>query len=442
MSINQKSKATKVCLLVVIALIIAVAAHISFAPSQPEQVAKQETQEQPAAVISATVEVSDDTLETSQSSIVPIVEPVVEVFKGKIEKGATASTILNKWLSKAEVYQLAKAADKSFRLTKLRRGRPYRVITTDGEFTRFEYEIDNDQYLSVAKAEEGFVAERKDIQYDVITERVTGVIKSSLYEAMTDSGEKAALAVRMGDIFGWEIDFIRDIRKNDSFTVVVEKRYRDGAFKGYGNILAAKFVNQGTPFEGYYLKDKDGFTQYYTAEGKNLRRAFLKAPLKFTRISSKYTKRRLHPILKTYRPHNGIDYAAPRGTPVSAIGNGKVIKVTRSRAAGKYVKIRHSNGYESSYLHLNRFAKGLKVGKKVKQGQVIAYVGSTGLSTGPHLDFRMKKNGKYINPAKATNPRAPKATANQLDILKEKVKLLYPEKNTAENVSKKAENAA
>jgi len=440
MSIQKKINAKKVCLLVVAVVLFVATAYLSLTPAQNEQTAQNGIE---STTPVATSEVSPEALVASATQVepAPIPQPVVDVFSGKIGKGATASTILNKWLSKAEVYRLASATDKAFRLTKLRRGRPYRVVTTDGEFTRFEYEIDNDQYLSVAKTEDGFAAERKDIKYDIITERVNGVITSSLYEALTATGEKASLAVRIGDIFGWEIDFIRDIRKNDNFTVVVEKRFRDGKFQGYGDILAARFVNQGNEHEGYYMKDKDGFTQYYTAEGKNLRRAFLKAPLKFSRISSKYTNRRLHPILKTYRPHNGIDYAAPRGTPVSAIGNGKVIKVARSRAAGKYVKIRHSNGYESAYLHLNRFAKGMKVGKKVKQGQTIAYVGSTGLSTGPHLDFRMRKNGKYINPARATNPRAPKATKAQLVILKEKVKLLNPSK-TAQTPKQVVEKAA
>jgi murein DD-endopeptidase MepM/ murein hydrolase activator NlpD len=440
MSIQQKMNTKKVCLLVVAVVSVVATAYLSLTPTQNEQTAQNGIE---STTPVATSEVSPEALVASATLVdpKPIPQPVVDVFSGKIGKGATASTILNKWLSKAEVYELASATDKAFRLTKLRRGRPYRVVTTDGEFTRFEYEIDNDQYLSVAKTEDGFAAERKDIKYDIITERVSGVITSSLYEALTATGEQASLAVRIGDIFGWEIDFIRDIRKNDNFTVVVEKRFRDGKFQGYGDILAARFVNQGNEHEGYYLKDKDGFTQYYTAEGKNLRRAFLKAPLKFTRISSKYTKSRLHPILKTYRPHTGIDYAAPRGTPVSAIGNGQVIKIARSRGAGKYVKIRHSNGYESAYLHLNRFAKGLKVGKKVKQGQTIAYVGSTGLSTGPHLDFRMRKNGKYINPARATNPRAPKATKEQIAILKEKVKLLNPSK-TAETPKQVVEKAA
>ena len=431
MSTQQKKNMKKYGLVAAAAFIGIAALCMVMNQSQPEQTAQNESSRLVADTTSnnATTQAPED---AQASTPAPEPQPVVEVIEGTIAKGSTCSSILNTWLSKAEVYQLANAADKAFRLSKIRRGRPYRVITTDGEFTRFEYEIDADQYLSVAKSDQGFSAERVAIEYDIQAVRVDGTITSSLYEALAASGENAGLAVRIGDIFGWEIDFIRDIRKNDSFSVVVEKRYRDGEFKGYGNILAASFTNQGTIHEGYYLKDKDGFTQYYTAEGKNLRRAFLKAPLKFTRISSKYTKRRLHPILKTYRPHNGVDYAAPRGTPVSAIGNGKVIKVSRSKGAGKYVKIRHSNGYESAYLHLNRFARGLKVGKKVKQGQVIAYVGSTGLSTGPHLDFRMKKNGKYINPVKATNPRAPKATKEQLVLLKEKVRLLHPEKKTAD----------
>ncbi|MEZ0575688.1 peptidoglycan DD-metalloendopeptidase family protein [Halodesulfovibrio aestuarii] len=445
MYIQQKINKKRVSLAIVTAILVAFTAYVSLTPSQSTQTAQNETKSttsvatsnaSPKALIaSATHQIQ------SSTEPEPDPQPVVKVFSGKIGKGETASTLLNKWLTKAEVYELASTTKKTFRLTKIRRGRPFRVTTIDGDFTQFEYEIDNDQCLSVTKSDDGFVAKCKDIKYDITTERIHGVINSNLYEAIANAGEKAALAARIGDIFGWEIDFIRDIRKNDNFTVVVEKRFREGKFQGYGKILAARFVNQGNAHEGYYMKDKDGFTQYYTAEGKNLRRAFLKAPLKFSRISSKFSKHRLHPVLKTYRPHNGIDYAAPRGTPVSAIGNGKVIKIARSKAAGKYVKIRHSNGYESGYLHLSRFAKGLRVGKKVKQGQTIAYVGATGLATGPHLDFRMKKNGKYINPAKAINPRAPKATKAQIAILKEKVKLLDPVKDTAQTPNQAVDNA-
>jgi hypothetical protein len=245
MSIQQKINVKKVCLLVVAVVLVVATAYLSLTPSQNEQTAQNEIE---STTPVATSEVTPEALVASATQVqakpepAPIPQPVVDVFSGKIGKGATASTILNKWLSKADVYQLASATDKAFRLTKLRRGRPYRVVTTDGEFTRFEYEIDNDQYLSVAKTEDGFAAERKDIKYDVITERVYGVITSSLYEALTATGEKASLAVRIGDIFGWEIDFIRDIRKNDNFTVVVEKRFREGKFQGYGDILAARFV--------------------------------------------------------------------------------------------------------------------------------------------------------------------------------------------------------
>jgi murein DD-endopeptidase MepM/ murein hydrolase activator NlpD len=196
--------------------------------------------------------------------------------------------------------------------------------------------------------------------------------------------------------------------------VVVEKRYREGEFKGYGRILAARFVNQDTPYEGFLLED-GGRGEYYTADGKSLRKAFLKAPLDFRRISSGYSNARLHPVLNIVRPHHGIDYAAPTGTPIKAIGSGTVVAVARTKAAGKYVKIRHMNGYESAYLHMSRYARGIRSGQKVAQGQVIGYVGATGYATGPHLDFRMKRYGKYLNPSRVTNPRSQPVSRERMD---------------------------
>lgn len=330
--------------------------------------------------------------------------PMVDVVEEKIRRGQTASSLLSEFMSPAEIYDLNKRSKKVYPLSRMRAGRPYRIVTSDGQLQRFEYEISGDAMLVVAMGGAGWDVLKEPILYDTETKLVRGRIDSSLFGAVSEAGEKPALAVRLSEIFAWDIDFIRDIRKGDSFTAVVEKRFRDGEFAGYGKIEAARFVNQGDTFNGFLFADKNGREAYYDEKGRSLRKAFLKAPLNFSRISSGFNLRRLHPILKIRRPHPGIDYAAPRGTPVKAVGDGIIIRKGWDNGGGNYLKIRHNSVYETTYMHLRGFAKGMRKGKRVSQGQVIAYVGSTGMSTGPHLDFRMKRNGSYVNPRRIKSP--------------------------------------
>jgi murein DD-endopeptidase MepM/ murein hydrolase activator NlpD len=229
---------------------------------------------------------------------------------------------------------------------------------------------------------------------------VRGTIESSLFEAVTSTGESEVLAMNLADIFAWDIDFILDIRQGDSFQALVEKRYREGQPAGYGRILAAEFTNQGTTFQAFLYQDGDRRADYYDSEGQSLRKAFLKAPLSFSRISSGFTTRRFHPITKTWKAHPAIDYAAPTGTPIKSVGDGVIIKKGYTSGNGNYIKIRHNSSYETMYLHMKGFAKNISQGKRVAQGQTIGYVGSTGLATGPHLCFRMFKNGSPVNPAR------------------------------------------
>jgi murein DD-endopeptidase MepM/ murein hydrolase activator NlpD len=335
------------------------------------------------------------------------VEQVAEqVNRGVVGRGDTAAALLSDYLTSGEIHAINYESRKIFPLRRIRAGQPFAIALHEDRLERFTYEISPEEKLVVERTPEGFSVSRAPIVYDTAIMRVDGKIQSSLYESIADIGEDPELAVRLAGIFAWEIDFIRDIRNGDSYKALVEKRYRNGKFAGYGKILAAEFVNQKDPYKAFLFKDKHGRQAYYDEKGHNLRKAFLKAPLDFRRVSSGYSNRRLHPILKIWRPHHGIDYAARRGTPVKAVGDGVVTRATRTRAAGKYVTIRHPNGYSSSYLHLNGFARGIKKGVKVSQGKVIGYVGSTGLSTGPHLDFRMKHGKKYVNPRRIKNPSA------------------------------------
>ena len=348
----------------------------------------------------------------------PLVEPEVEeepgIHRGVISSGDTAGVLLQEWLPSEEVHSLVDACKNVYSLGMLRAGQPYMVYREGEEFSRFEYEIDTDRRLVVCREDARWVATVEKIHYEILLEKVEGSISSSMFQTMSDIGESPLLAVRLAEIFAWEINFIRDIQPDDSFRALVEKRYRDGEFKGYGRMLAAEFVNKGSKYEAYLYKDSFGNAAYFNAAGNSLKRAFLKAPLSFSRISSRFNLRRMHPILNTVRAHPAIDYAAPTGTPVKAIGSGVVTYRGWGKGAGNYISLKHANGYESMYLHLSGFAKNLQKGGRVRQGDVIGYVGSTGYSTGPHLDFRMKKNGQFINPEKTLSPRDESVPTNQL----------------------------
>lgn len=332
------------------------------------------------------------------------IDPFV-VAQETVQRGDTAGDILQPFLSQAEIQAFADACEKVFSLRRLRQGRPYTLVSKEDALVSFTYEIDADQKLIVERQEGRFIARLETIHYDVQEVQVQGSITSHLFQAVGAAGETPALAIAMADIFAWEINFIRDLRPGDTFRLLVEKRYRDGEFKGYGRVLAAEFVNQGKTYEAFCYRDAEGFPHYYTSRGESVKRAFLKAPLSFTRISSTFSPKRLHPVLNVWRAHPGIDYAAPKGTPIKAVGSGTVTFKGWGKGAGNYIAIRHNNNFETMYLHLSAFARGLAAGKKVQQGEVIGFVGSTGYSTGPHLDFRMKKDGQYINPLKMVSPR-------------------------------------
>lgn len=326
--------------------------------------------------------------------------------KNTIQNGDTISRLLGGILQPQEILSMVATCDNVFSLRKIAVGHPYSIIKKNGNFEKFTYEINQDDQLVVTKSGDAFSSSCVPISYDLKPTVIDGVIQSSLFAAVSEAGEEDALAYRLADMFAWDIDFIRDIRKRDSFRVLVEKRYRDGKFAGYGHIKAAEFVNQDKVHRGFLFEDAEGRSFHYDKNGKSLRKAFLKAPLNFRRISSNYSMHRLHPVHHVYRKHPAIDYAAATGTPVWAVGDGTVTHVGWKGAAGRMIKLRHGGMYETYYLHLSRYAKGLKVGDRVRQGQVIGFVGMSGTATGPHLDFRMKKHGQYVNPMKVSTPSA------------------------------------
>jgi len=336
--------------------------------------------------------------------IPPAPQPITT--RSVIQPGETLTSLLGAWLDPLQIHDVEQSSRKIFPLSRIAAGRPYTITTLDGKLLQFAYDISSDeQYLLLVEGDK-LQTVRQPIPYTIESDLVEGTISSSLFEAVEQIGEGAELAIELANIFAWDIDFIRDIREGDSFRALVEKRYREGEPAGYGHILAAEFVNQGELYQGIRYQDGDRPASYYDAEGRNLRKAFLKAPLSFTRISSGFTFKRFHPVTKTWKAHPAIDYAASRGTPIMSVGDGSIIKIGYTKYNGNYIKIRHNSSYETLYLHMKGFAKGMKYGKKVAQGEVIGYVGSTGLATGPHLCFRMYKNGSPVNPYRVKVPAA------------------------------------
>ena len=318
---------------------------------------------------------------------------------GKIKKGETLFDIFKKNnLEITELFELKQASDGIHKLKNVYPGRPYKAIIDDkSQICAFTYGIDDDNILNIIRTEAGFSASKETIEYEKKILYIRGIIQNNLIESMGDEKNNFLLALQLSDIFAWDIDFTTDLRKGDIFKIIVESCFLNNEFKKYRKILAAEFINNGQPYHAFRFKH-NGEVDYYDNEGKSLRRTFLKAPLSFSRISSYYSKRRLHPILKRYRSHLGIDYAAPSGTPVSAVGDGTIQFAGYKGQNGKLVIIRHPNSFRTYYLHLSKIKRGIRKGTRVKQGQIIGYVGSTGLSTGPHLDYRIKKHNRFVNP--------------------------------------------
>ena len=270
------------------------------------------------------------------------------------------------------------------------------------------------------------------IEHPVTTElrTFTGIVTNSLWESAINSGVEPQLVVNLTEIFAWQVDFNREVRPGDRWRLVVEEQFVKESSIGWGAIMAAEYINQDDTYTGIRFVKQDGHAEYFAPDGQSLRRMFLKSPIKFGRISSRFTNARFHPILKENRPHLGVDYAAPRGTPIRAVGDGTIVRIGWNGGSGKMIKIRHNSIYQTAYLHLNGYAKGLKRHSKVKQGQIIGYVGSTGLATGPHLHFSFYENGRYVDPLGRKFPSAdpvPESEQSAFRAMVENVMPLLPE---------------
>ncbi len=327
------------------------------------------------------------------------------VVTSKIRTNQNLSDILNSYGISAQMIDSISKINPDFNVRQIRAGNTYKLFLSKDSIPKlqyFVYEHSQLDYVMISLADTigVFVGQKPTV---VEKKMASGMIKTNLWDAMVENHINPMMSIELSEIYAWSIDFF-GLQKGDQFYVIYEERLLDSVSAGIERIHAALFNHQNKDFYAiYFVQDNEG--SYFDEDGNSLRKAFLKAPLKYNRISSRFSNNRYHPVLKIYRPHAGVDYAAPEGTPVYSIGDGFVVnKGYQTGGAGNYVKIKHNSVYVSQYAHLRGFAKDLKVGDHVSQGQLLGYVGHTGLATGPHLDFRVFKNGSPIDPLKMEAP--------------------------------------
>lgn len=343
---------------------------------------------------------------------------------GKVHGGQTLSHILGGMgVPALTVDRIDRAARPVYNMRGIRAGQPYTAFMEGDSLRHFVYEKNATDYVVISLLGDSITVYQDSKEVTLHRRKETAVIESSLWNAMTKENLPAALPAELEDIYGWSVDFF-GLQVCDSLTVIFDEKFIDTVRVGIGRIWGAEFRHAGKTYYAIPFK-QDGRVQYWDEHGNSLRKQLLKAPLKFTRISSKFSNSRMHPILKVRRPHHGVDYAAPAGTPVVAIADGTVtFKGWDKGGGGNTLKLKHANNLSSAYLHLQGFARGISAGSRVSQGQLIGYVGSTGRSTGPHLDFRLYKGGTAIDPLKApSEPVEPVSPANKaaFGIIRDKV---------------------
>jgi len=312
------------------------------------------------------------------------------------------ASLSERGVNHTSIMAMVKACKPYRNLRRVRGGDTFRIAMDEqGDIKRLCFDLkDGESFLAFEGLADGrFKVHQLSHPVERRTCSVSGSVSISLYESLSDVGAPTALASKMNDILGWDVDFRRDVRPGDTFSIIYEEVRRDSTFVRTGSILAMEYVNRGDAHRGFRYVDDEGRPGYYDETGRNLEKQLMRAPLEYSRVSSGFSYRRLHPVHKRYMPHLGVDYAAPVGTPVRAGGSGRVVDKAYNRSNGRYIKIQHTNqSYQTYYLHLSRYARGIENGTRVTQGQIIGYVGASGTATGPHLDYRVKKDGTFVNP--------------------------------------------
>jgi len=332
-----------------------------------------------------------------------------ERIRERFVKGKTFYEILAGYgLSALHIIRIDEAIKPFFNMSRARPGQIVDIWLNkkSGKVEKISLHLSPEKTLRIIRNGDDFLPSLTSPLKITIPTPISGGVSNSFYQSAIDRGIPSEVIMEIADILAWDIDFLVDIRPGDTFQVVLDRYYRQGKCIGHGKVLAIGFVNQKRVHESFYFTDSKGRSGYYDRKGRSLRKAFLKSPLRYSRISSYFSSRRFHPILKIYRPHHGIDYAAPTGTPVESVANGRISFIGWKSGYGRYIRIRHNHRYETGYGHFSKFAKGLKKGSRVRQGDVIGYVGSSGLSTGPHLDFSVSERGRFVDPLRIKSPPA------------------------------------
>ncbi|MDP3814776.1 peptidoglycan DD-metalloendopeptidase family protein [Pseudomonas sp.] len=367
--------------------------------------AEQQGEPQAAAALTLTKDNSPfaQTAESASKSAVPA-EPLTEVDPLhriiQVGNGDTLSTVFAKvGLPASTVHQVLSSSKEAKQLTRLKVGQELEFqLTADGQLESLHSKLSDLESIALAKTDKGFSFKRELVKPEVQTTYAHAVIDSSLFLSAKRAGLSHALTMDLANVFGYDIDFAMDIREGDEFELIYEEKVVNGKQVGTGNILSARFTNRGKTFSAVRYTNKQGNTSYYNANGESMRKAFIRTPVDFARISSRFSNGRRHPILNKIRAHKGVDYAAPRGTPIKAAGDGRIALAGRHGGYGNAVIIQHGQRYRTLYAHMQGFAKGVRNGANVKQGQIIGYIGTTGLSTGPHLHYEFQISGVHVDP--------------------------------------------
>ncbi|MGE8497699.1 MAG: peptidoglycan DD-metalloendopeptidase family protein [Pseudomonas sp.] len=332
-----------------------------------------------------------------------------------VANGDTLSTVFSKvGLSATTLHEVLNSSKEAKQLTRLKIGQALEFkLSPEGQLESLHSKLSDLESVTLTKSEKGYTFKRDQVTPDVQNSYAHGVINSSLFVAAKRAGLSHNLTMDLANIFGYDIDFAMDIREGDEFEVIYEKKVVEDRHVGTGNILSARFTNRGKTYTAVRYTDKQGNTSYYSADGTSMRKAFIRTPVDFARISSRFSNGRRHPILNKIRAHKGVDYAAPRGTPIKAAGDGKVALAGRKGGYGNTVVIQHGSRYRTLYAHMQGFAKGVRTGSNVKQGQIIGYIGTTGLSTGPHLHYEFQVNGTHVDPLSQKLPMADPIASNE-----------------------------
>ena len=351
-----------------------------------------------------------DNASAAQAAPQPVEEltqPSIAWRSATVKSGDSLAVIFSRMgLSAGELHRVMQSDKQSATLKRLVPGQEFRFHIENQALHQMVYEIDTLRSLQVSRLDDGsFAMQQQSRELESRLTNSSGVIDSSLFLAGQKAGMSDAMIMQLAGIFGWDIDFVLDIRSGDRFTVVYEELYLDGRKQTDGNIIAAEFVNQGKTYRALRYTDAEQRSDYYSPDGSSMRKAFIRTPVDFTRISSGFGKR-MHPVLNTWKNHHGVDYVAPRGTPIKAAGDGKIIHIGNKGGYGKTVIIQHGGRYSTLYAHMSKFKAGLGNGSRVRQGQTIGYVGSTGRSTGPHLHYEFRVDDVHRNPLTVRLPDA------------------------------------